>query len=136
MPGLRWRGTHPDLGASSLELAILGPAVIALTFISVQFALWYHAKNVAQSAVEAGARAARAYQATDGDGVKAAQDVFANLGGPNVTAGGVSITPGRDATTVTMRLDATSITLLPGMQLPIHVTAGGAIEQFVPPPGA
>jgi Flp pilus assembly protein TadG len=128
------RLARDDRGASSLELAILGPAVIAMTFISVQFALWYHAKNVAQAAAEAGARASREYQATDSDGVQQARQVFGQLGGPKVTDGGVSVTPSRTATTVTIKLDGRSIALLPGLNIPIHVTAGGPIEQFVPAP--
>lgn len=134
MVDLRRRRVRSDRGASSLELAILGPAVLLMTFISIQFALWYHAKNVAQSAVEAGARASRAYQATDSDGVQVARTVFGNLDGGAVTDGGISVTASRTSTTVTLRLDAQSVSLLPGMTFPVHVTAGGPIEQFVPAP--
>jgi Flp pilus assembly protein TadG len=132
--GVGRRRVLDDRGASSLELAILGPAVILLTFITVQFALWYHAKNIAQSAAEAGARASRAYQATDSDGVQQARKVFDQLGGSKVTDGGVSVTPSRTATTVTIKLDGRSVALLPGLSIPVHVTAGGPIEQFVPAP--
>jgi Flp pilus assembly protein TadG len=129
----RARPARTDGGSSSLELAILGPAVILLTFISVQFALWYHAKNVAQSAVEAGARESRAFQGTDADGKRIAEERFALLGGPKVTEGGVRVTPGRSATAVTMDLQTRSVALIPGMTLPVHVTAGGPIEKFVGP---
>lgn len=112
---------------------MLGPVVILLTFIVVQFALWYHAKNVAQAAVEAGARAARGYQATDADGTQAALDAFNSLGGPKVTNGTPQIVPTRNGTNVSMDLRTQSIALLPGITLPINVTAGGPIEQFVGP---
>lgn len=112
---------------------MLGPTVIALSLIVVQFALWYHAQNVAQAAVEAGARAARAYQATDADGTKAARDMFDTLGGPNVTDGAVRIDPSRTATNISLDLHTHSVALLPGMNIPVNVTAGGPIEQFVAP---
>lgn len=134
MSRIRARSGFRDRGASSVELALLGPMLITLIFVSVQFALWYHAKNIAQAAVEAGARASRAYQATDSDGANAARKVFTDLRGPRVTDGGVQVTSTRTATAVKMSLDTKGFALLP-IPLPIHVTAGGPIEQFVPGAG-
>jgi len=131
----RWRARRVgrDRGASSIELALLGPVVITLTFISIQFALWYHAKNVAQASVEAGARASRAYQATNADGQTAAASTFSTLKGSDVTAGSPTIISRRNAGYVTVELHTTSIALLPGLNFPVDATAGGPIEQFVGP---
>ncbi len=112
---------------------MLGPLVILLTFVGVQFALWYHAKNVAQAAVEAGARASRAYTATSADGRTAAADTFTTLRGADVTTGAPQITSTRNATNVTVELHTQSVSLLPLFTLRVDATAGGPIEQFVAP---
>lgn len=132
MARLGERRARGDQGASSIELAILGPTVIVLTLIVVQFALWFHAKNVAQSAAEQGARAARGYQATNADGSTAATAAFATLGGSQV-AKGLQVSVSRNTSDVSVHVHANSIAVIPWVNIPVDVTAGGPIEQFVAP---
>ena len=65
----RRTGTEPDRGSSTLEIAILGPALLLLIFGVVQAALWFYARNLALAAVQEGADAARGYQASADAGV-------------------------------------------------------------------
>jgi len=48
-----------EQGASAVELAILAPALLVLTMIVIQFALWFQARQAALAAAQEGARDAR-----------------------------------------------------------------------------
>src|SRR5579875_1149649 len=48
-----------DRGSSAVELAILAPALLLLTMIIIQFALWFQARQAALAAAQEGARDAR-----------------------------------------------------------------------------
>ena len=48
-----------DRGSSAVELAILAPALLLLTMIIIQFALWFQARQAALAAAQEGARLAR-----------------------------------------------------------------------------
>jgi Flp pilus assembly protein TadG len=48
-----------DRGSSAVELAILAPALLVLTMIVIQFALWFQARQAALAAAQEGARDAR-----------------------------------------------------------------------------
>jgi Flp pilus assembly protein TadG len=50
-----------DQGASAVELAILAPALLVLTMIVIQFALWFQARQAALTAAQEGAREARVF---------------------------------------------------------------------------
>jgi Flp pilus assembly protein TadG len=53
-----------ERGSASLELAIVAPALMLLVLGLLQFALWYHAQNVVQTAAQEGARVAAAEEGT------------------------------------------------------------------------
>jgi Flp pilus assembly protein TadG len=55
---LRRRGAS-DRGSSAIELALLAPALLILTMIIIQFALWFQAREAALAAAQDGARQAR-----------------------------------------------------------------------------
>lgn len=48
-----------DRGSSAIELAILAPALLLLTMVIIQFALWFQARQAALAAAQEGARDAR-----------------------------------------------------------------------------
>jgi Flp pilus assembly protein TadG len=65
-PGLpRRRPAGPaDRGSGSLEFAVLSLAFLLLVFMTVQAALYYHARNVVKAEAEGVARSVRAYPTT------------------------------------------------------------------------
>lgn len=135
---LRIRLCRPrsERGSASLELAIVGPGIILLTLLIVQTALWFHARQVAQAAVEQGARATRAYQGTEAEGRQVTSRYFNVLDGPKVTRGAPSVTASRDGTTATVRLETSAVRVTPFLPAwPVKVVAGGPVEQFQPPGG-
>lgn len=63
-----------DRGASAVELAILAPALLLLTMVTIQFALVFQARQAALAAAQEGARDARVLAVSEG-GAKCAIDV-------------------------------------------------------------
>src|SRR5579859_2140091 len=61
----RRRIGEPDRGSSAVELAILAPALIMMTMLIIQFAIWFDARHAALAAAQAGDRIARAEAATN-----------------------------------------------------------------------
>ena len=57
----RRRPAEADRGSGSLEFAVLSVAFLLLVFMTVQAALYYHARNVVKAEAEGTARAVRAY---------------------------------------------------------------------------
>jgi Flp pilus assembly protein TadG len=55
----RLRRAGRDRGSSAVELAILAPALIIISLLIVQFALWFDARHAALAAAQEGDRAAR-----------------------------------------------------------------------------
>ena len=73
----RRRPAEGDRGSGSLEFAVLSLAFLLLVFMTVQAALYYHARNVVKAEAEGTARAVRAYptNAQLADSVPSAQQV-------------------------------------------------------------
>src|SRR6266498_301586 len=62
-PGMRRRSSPgsaapDDHGSSAIELAILAPMLLAMIWLTIQFALWYQGRQVALAAAQLGARVA------------------------------------------------------------------------------
>jgi Flp pilus assembly protein TadG len=135
MPRSRARPPR-DRGSSAIELAILAPILLLLIWLGIQYALYFQGRQVALAAAQIGARVAR----EDADVVpgwsdQAQQDAvsyYTGLGtkilGPGISAVACISGPGTVQVTVTGQADS----ILLGLSLPIHETAGGPIECFRP----
>jgi len=62
------RGRGRDRGASAVELAILAPALIFVSLLIVQFAIWFDARHAALAAAQQGDLVARENAATNPGG--------------------------------------------------------------------
>jgi Flp pilus assembly protein TadG len=91
-----------DRGSSAIELALLAPALLILTMLIIQFALWFQARQAALASAQDGARLARTLAFNDpgtwqGLAVTRAQDFYKGLGTgilTGVTATAVEPPPG------------------------------------------
>ena len=75
------RGTDrgaTDHGASAIELVILAPALIFVSMLIIQFALWLDATHAALAAAQEGDRAARAAEFNQGNWQQTATQVAMN----------------------------------------------------------
>lgn len=127
-----------DRGSSVIELAVLAPVLLVIIWLTIQYALYLQAREVALEAAQEGARYAEQNATKDVNwqlhAQQAAQGFYAGLGtrvlGPSgtITAQAVSPVPGEVRVTVTG--DVASI--LFGIPLHIQETSSGPIECFRP----
>jgi hypothetical protein len=117
-----------DQGSASVSIAIIFPAIALLFLALAQAVMLAAAHDVAVASAEEGLRAARAHDHTLPQGQDAAI-AFAHhepvLSAPHVTASG--------AMTITVTVQGTVPSLLPGLHLSTSGTAAGARERFTTP---
>ena len=65
-----------ERGSVAVELAVVAPALMLLVLGVLQFGLWYHAKNVVQTAAQEGARTAAAEDGTAETGQARAMELL------------------------------------------------------------
>jgi len=119
-----------DRGAVALELAIVFPLVLVLTFGGVQVAFWFQARAMCQAAAQAGVRAGRVLGARAGAGPAAATAYLAATAGD--TVGGALVSESHTATTVRVGCSGTALRVmpLPGLPLDVAQSAAAARERF------
>jgi Flp pilus assembly protein TadG len=128
--------TRRDRGSSAIELAILAPMLLAMIWLTIQYALYYQGRQVALAAAQLGARVA----SQDADAVpgwagladQSAENYYHGLGtrvlGPHISAVAAASGPGQVRVTVTGQ----AASIMFGLNLTIHATAGGPIDCFRP----
>jgi Flp pilus assembly protein TadG len=144
----------PERGASAVEYAVLTPVFLVLAFLIIQAGMYYYARNIAQSAAEDAARAARATQASASDIQNPLSQPFpsqdqlqtrAQTGFDNTVRAldpdhgffrGGTVQAQGDVNTglVTIDVRGHSVNLLPHFfpTMDIHTRAGGSVEIFKP----
>ena len=122
-----------DRGSSSVEFAILFPIIVALLFAGPQLAMWYLAREAADAAAHAGARAASVVGATGGAGQQAADEYLAGRGTGTMTR--YSVVEQDTATTVSVHVTAEvpNVIPLPGFSPTVDVTVVRGKERFTTP---
>ncbi len=114
-----------DRGSSALELAILFPAILLLTFASIQVAAWFLARDVALNAAQEAVTAQRGYNAADGAGAARANNFLAQAGDWLVNPQ-VSVT--RNGDDVQATVTGTSLPFV--FAFTVSQTAHGRVERF------
>jgi hypothetical protein len=118
----------PDRGSASVSIAIIFPAIALLFLALAQAVMLAAAHDVAVGSAEEGLRVARAHNHTLAQGQNAAI-AFAHhepvLLAPRVTASGT--------TTITVTVQGSAPSLLPGVRPFTSGTAAGARERFTTP---
>jgi hypothetical protein len=123
---VRRRSTdHADRGSAAVELAVLLPAVLLLLFVSVQFAVWFLARNVAMTAAQEAVTAQRSYNAPDGAGQVRAADFLSRAGDWLVDP---RVTVVRDGDDVTATVTGRSLRFV--LAYDVSQTAHGRVERF------
>jgi Flp pilus assembly protein TadG len=124
-----------DRGTSAIELAILAPMLLALIWLAIQYALYFQGRQVALAAAQVGARVAREEAATvptwQTDAETQAENYYNGLG-TKVLGNGIVATATSNGNDVQVTVTGQAASILFGLPLPIHETAGGPIECFRP----
>ena len=118
-----------ERGSSSIQMVILMPALFSIMFLGMQGALYYHARTVAIAAAQEGARAAGGQNGTAADGISAASSFVSDAGGKDVLPG-AHVTGGRSATTATVTVTGTSLSVIPGWSPAVSQSASVPVERI------
>lgn len=124
-PRPRRRG---ERGTATGELVVLLPLLFTILFAGVQGAVYYHARTLAIGAAQEGARAAAREHGTLTSGTTAARAFLHDVAGDALT--GVSVTGTRTATTATITVRGTSLSLIPGWVPTVEQTARLPVERI------
>jgi Flp pilus assembly protein TadG len=118
-----------ERGSSSIQMVMLMPALFSIMFLGMQGALYYHARTVAIAAAQEGARAVGSQNGTAAEGVSAASSFVSDAGGKDVLPG-AHMTGGRSATTATMTVTGTSLSVIPGWSPAVSQSASVPVERI------
>lgn len=109
------------------QVAILFPAFLLLIMLIVQYGLWYHAKQVADTAAAEAIDAAQTPTGTAEDGHAAALSFLSSAGNlDNVT---IDVQRGLD--TVIVEIAGSAPRLVPGFSWGVTARAESVVERFV-----
>ena len=125
------RAGRDERGSATLQLVVLLPLLFAALFVGVQAAVWYHARTIAYAAAQVGATAAAAENASAGDGIAAATRFAQTKGGDVLT--GTTVNGRRTATTVTVSVRGTALSVIPGTKFRVDQSASAPVERITGP---
>ncbi len=117
-----------ERGSITVEMVVLMPVLLATLFGGIQAGVVFHARHIAIAAAQEGARTAAAYQATLPDGIGTATTAAADWAGQTLT--GVRVTGQRTTTRVTITVQGSAVSLLPGVSWPIEQKATLPVERL------
>lgn len=132
----RARELAADRGSSAIELAFLAPALLILTMLVIQWALWFQARQVALNVAQDGARYAREQQpGWPQQAVDQAESFYASVGTKLLSDLRIQVSPdGGAPNQVYVTVTGDVPTLIPGLSaLTVSETSGGDVECFRPP---
>lgn len=129
-PRLRADDSRADEGSSAVEFTILFPIIVLILFAGPQLAMWYYAREAAQHAATAAARAATVQDAPAGTGRQVADSYLADLATGTISS--YTVSERRTPTTVTIHVHASvpNVVPLPGFSPTVDVTIVRARERF------
>jgi Flp pilus assembly protein TadG len=123
-----------ERGTVALELAVVAPVLMLLVLGLLQFALWYHAQNVVQSAAQEGARTAAAEEGSVEAGRTRALEVLqAGLGQAASNEDAVA-SVNQDAAQVVVTAEMPGLLPIPGLRsFTLSSESTAFRERFRPP---
>jgi Flp pilus assembly protein TadG len=117
-----------ERGMSTVQVAILFPAVLIWLMLIVQYGLWWHAKQVANAAASEGVEAAQVDGASESDGESAAAEYLAEAGNLD----DITVTVDRQAEVVIVEVRGEAPQLVPGITWSVEARSTEPIERFIP----
>lgn len=128
-----------DRGASALELAFIGPSLIALIFFAVQVALYFYGRSVALQAAREGvsqfrlAQTQAQYDAMAPQVTSSVSQFASGVGGGSLADPVVLPTYDDKQGRVSVTVTGKTISLVPFLHLNVTQQASGQIERFQDP---
>ncbi|MFL6115201.1 MAG: TadE/TadG family type IV pilus assembly protein [Catenulispora sp.] len=119
-----------ERGAATTELVIATPLLLLLILLIIQFALVWHAEQVAQTAASQAVNAARAQNTSGAAGQGRGEQILSQLGHGVLTNDSISVS--RGAGQVSADVSGQVESIIPGWHPTVHAHAAAPVEVFVP----
>lgn len=120
------RGGRDDRGEVAANTAVF-LVVVLLLFVTLQFGLWFYAREVAAAAAQHAVDAARVETGSAALGEATAGDYLSQVGG--LDAATVSVTRGSE--TVTAVVSGRAVSIVGFLDPPVEVTVTAPVERVV-----
>jgi len=121
-------------GATAVELVLLTPLIVLLTFVPVQLGLWWHGRNLVTVAAQDAARTAAFADIAPAVAEERGRDAAARLMADQRVVEVRQIVVRRGPQTSTATVTATALTMVPGLRLQVSGSASTGVERFVADP--
>lgn len=116
---------------TTIEVAILFPAILFWLMLIVQYGLWWHAKQVANAAAAQAVAAAQVPTGSEAAGDTAAHQFVDRSG--NLTS--VTILVRRQPEVVVAEVRGNAPRLVPGFDWSVTARSQAPVERYIPEPG-
>ena len=123
------RLAEKDRGSSTLEFAIIVPALFLAIFTCVQVALWSYGRSIALNAAHEAVNAQRVFGAAPGVG-QARSEAFIAAQGDSLLDSKVTVEIRGNEVFATVR--GQTLSLVPGFATNVTQVASGPVEEFRP----
>lgn len=124
------RRLSDESAMTSTQLAVIFPALLVWIMLTVQYGLWYHAKQVADAAAAEGVDAAQVPEGTAEAGEAATRSFLTSAG--NLEA--VDVEVERAGGQVVVEVAGRAPRLVPGFSWGVAARAVGEQERYLPAP--
>ena len=124
------RRVRDERGMTTIQVAILFPVVLFWIMLTVQYGLWWHAKQVANAAAAEAVDAAQVSTGSARDGEDAAASYLAQSGNLD----NITVTVSREPTVVTVEVRGDAPQLVPGFAWSVTARSAAPVERFIPEP--
>ncbi len=124
------RRLRGETGVTSTEIAIVMPVMLIAVMLVFQVALFWHAKQAADTAAEEAVDAAQVATATDAEGYAGADTILSQAG--NLRDVQVSVTRDLASGVVTATVTGRAPSIIPFGSWSVSAQAQGSIERFIP----
>jgi Flp pilus assembly protein TadG len=115
---------------TTIQVAILFPAVLLWLMLIVQYGLWWHAKQVANAAAAEAVDAAQVSDGSAAEGEAAASRYLAQSGNLD----NITVTVDRQPTVVVAEVRGDAPQLVPGFSWSVTARSQAPVERFIPEP--
>lgn len=124
-------GRAADGGASTIELLLITPLVVILTFLPIQLGLWMHGRNLVSVAAQEAARDAAAADLTPVQAELRGREAAESFVVDQKVVDVESITVSRGPDMAQATVSGVGLSVLPGLRLRVSGSAQSAVEEFV-----
>lgn len=128
--GHRARPRPDERGMTSVQMAVLFPAILVGLMMLTQYSLWWHAKQVAGSAAAEAVDEARVQSGSAADGERAGRRVLAQAG--NLDGATVRVTRRDGYVTAEVRGWAPHLVPILGGPWAVDARSRSPVERYIP----